>query len=172
MYDTLKDAKPVGKVHRFAFPESSWRHYERLAAFPRGLIPLGDAMCRFNPIHGQGMAVAIQEACVLRDLLERHAGGADPLGKLAPAYFAAIHPLLEGPWSTSAVPDFANPMTRGTPPQDLENSLRFEAGLLHLAARDAEVHELVLSVRYLIKPASVLHDPDLMRRVQMELADA
>jgi 2-polyprenyl-6-methoxyphenol hydroxylase-like FAD-dependent oxidoreductase len=172
IYDTLKNAKPVGKVHRYAFPESSWRHYEQLATFPRGLIPLGDAMCRFNPIHGQGMAVAIQEACVLKDLLERHAGGNDPLDGLGPDYFAAIKPLLAGPWAMSAVPDFANPMTRGTPPKDLENSLRFEAGLIHLAARDAEVHELMLAVRYLVKPASALHDPDLVRRVQMELADA
>ncbi len=171
IYDTLKNARPVGKVHRFSFPESSWRHYEQLADFPRGLIPLGDAICRFNPIHGQGMSVALQQACALRDLLER-AGDNDPLDGLAPAYFAAITPLIAGPWSMSAVPDFANPMTRGTPPKDLENSMRFEAGLIRLAAHDPKVHELMLSVRYLIKPASALHDPDLAQRVQMELADA
>jgi 2-polyprenyl-6-methoxyphenol hydroxylase-like FAD-dependent oxidoreductase len=172
IFDTLKNARPIGKVHRFSFPESSWRHYEQLAAFPRGLIPLGDAICCFNPIHGQGMSVALQQACALRDLLERHAGDNDPLEGLAPAYFAAITPLIAGPWSMSAVPDFTNPMTRGTPPKDLENSMRFEAGLMHLAARDAEVHELLMAVRHLIKPASALHDPDLVRRVQMELADA
>jgi 2-polyprenyl-6-methoxyphenol hydroxylase-like FAD-dependent oxidoreductase len=117
-----------------------------LQLFPRGLIPIGDAICRFNPIYGQGMAVAVQEACVLRDLLERHAGGDnDPLEGLAPAYFAAITPLIAAPWSMSAVPDFANPLTRGTPPKDLDNSLHFAAGLMHLAARDAEVHELVTS---------------------------
>jgi 2-polyprenyl-6-methoxyphenol hydroxylase-like FAD-dependent oxidoreductase len=171
IYDTLKNARPVGKVHRFSFPESSWRHYEQLAAFPRGLIPIGDAICRFNPIHGQGMSVALQQACVLKDLLGR-AGDSDPLEGLAPAYFAAVTPLIAGPWSMSAVPDFANPLTRGTPPQDMDNSMRFEAGLIRLAAQDPMVHELMLSVRYLIKPASALHDPDLARRIQMELADA
>jgi 2-polyprenyl-6-methoxyphenol hydroxylase-like FAD-dependent oxidoreductase len=172
IYDTLKNARPIGKVHRFSFPESSWRHYEELAAFPRGLIPIGDAICRFNPIHGQGMAVAVQEACALRDLLERHAGDNDPLEGLAPAYFAAITPLIAAPWSMSAVPDFANPLTRGTPPKDMDNLLRFEGGLMHLAARDAEVHELLMAVRHLIKPASALQDPDLVRRVQLETADA
>jgi hypothetical protein len=44
IYDTLKRAKPVGKVHRFGFAESSWRHYERVEAFPRGLLPIGDAI--------------------------------------------------------------------------------------------------------------------------------
>jgi 2-polyprenyl-6-methoxyphenol hydroxylase-like FAD-dependent oxidoreductase len=172
IYDALKYAKPIDRVHRFVFAESSWGHYEKLATFPRGLIPIGDAICRFNPIRGQGMAVAVQQACMLRDLLNRHSQDGDPLERLAPAYFAALKPLLAEIWSTSAVPDFANPLTRGTPPKDLENLLRFEAGLVHLAARDAEVHELMLSVRHLIKPPSALHDHDLVRLVQMELTNA
>jgi 2-polyprenyl-6-methoxyphenol hydroxylase-like FAD-dependent oxidoreductase len=172
IYNAIKDAKPVDKVHRFGFAESSWYHYEQLVAFPRGLLPLGDAICRFNPIYGQGMSIAAQEACMLKDLLERHAGDDDPLEELARAYFAAIKPLVAGSWSMSAVPDLANPLTRGTRPKDLDSSLRFQSGLTHLAARDAEVHELMLSVRYLIKPASAMWDPDLVRRVQMELADA
>jgi 2-polyprenyl-6-methoxyphenol hydroxylase-like FAD-dependent oxidoreductase len=173
IYDALKHAKPVDNVRRFGFAESSWRHYERLAAFPRGLIPIGDAICRLNPIHGQGMAVAAQQACVLKELLEDRAGDeSDPLGGLAAAYFAAITPLLAGSWSTSTVPDFVNPLTRGTPPKDLKDSLRFRSGLMRLAAHDAEVHELMLSVTQMIKPASALRDPDLVRRVQMESADA
>jgi 2-polyprenyl-6-methoxyphenol hydroxylase-like FAD-dependent oxidoreductase len=172
IYDVLKDARPLDKVNRFAFEESSWLRYEQLAAFPRGLIPIGDAICRFNPIHGQGMAVAVQQACVLRDSLDRYSRNSDPLEKLAPAYFAAIEPLLAQAWSSSAVPDFSNPLTRGTPPEDLENLLRFEAGLIHLAARDAGVHDLMSSVRNLIKPLSALQDPELVRLVQMELMNA
>jgi 2-polyprenyl-6-methoxyphenol hydroxylase-like FAD-dependent oxidoreductase len=172
IYDTLKHAKPVDKVHRFGFAESSWRHYERVEAFPRGLLPIGDAICRFNPIYGQGMTVAIQEACALKNLLATQAGHKDPLDGLAQAFFAAINPMVAGTWSMSAVPDFANPATRGQPPDDLENSLRFGEALMRLAARDAKVHELMLAVRHLITPAAALRDPDLVRRVQMEMADA
>ena len=117
------------------------------------------------------MSVALQEARALKDLLER-AGDNDPLEGLATAYFAAITPVIAGPWSMSAVPDFTNPMTRGTPPKDLQNSMRFEAGLIRLAAHDPKVHELMMSVRHLVTPASALHDPELTRRIQMELADA
>jgi 2-polyprenyl-6-methoxyphenol hydroxylase-like FAD-dependent oxidoreductase len=172
IYNTLKRAKPVGKVHRFGFTESSWRHYERLEAFPRGLLPIGDAICRFNPIYGQGMTVAVQEACILKGLLQTQAGKKDPLDGLARDYFAAISPLIAGTWSMSAVPDFANPATRGEPPDDLESSLRFGEALMRLAARDAKVHQLIIGVRHLMTPASALRDPDLVRRVQMEMADA
>jgi 2-polyprenyl-6-methoxyphenol hydroxylase-like FAD-dependent oxidoreductase len=172
LYDTVKDARPLDKVQRFVFAENSWRHFENLKIFPDGLLPLGDAICRFNPIYGQGMSVAILEAEILGRLLDARAGNRDPLAGLARSFLAAIHPLIEGTWSMSTVPDFANPATRGEPPKDIENSLRFSRGLVRLAVRDAAVHELMVAVRYLMKPASALRDPELVRRVQAELADA
>jgi 2-polyprenyl-6-methoxyphenol hydroxylase-like FAD-dependent oxidoreductase len=172
LYDTVKDAKPLDKVHRFVFAENLWRRYENLKTFPYGLLPLGDAICRFNPIYGQGMSIAILEAEILGDLLHARAENGDPLAGLAQSFLAAIHPLIEGTWSMSTAPDFANPATRGEPPKDIENSLRFSRGLLRLAARDAAIHELMLGVRYLMKPASALRDPEVLRRVQAELAVA
>jgi 2-polyprenyl-6-methoxyphenol hydroxylase-like FAD-dependent oxidoreductase len=172
IYDTLRHAKPLDKIHRFNFPESSWRHYERMDAFPRGLLPIGDAICRFNPIHGQGMAVAAKEAAILQDLLQTRTATSDPLDGLAPAFFAAVNPLIAAAWSMSAVPDFAHPETRGVAPDDLQDSLHFAKALMRLAARDPAVHELMFAARYLMKPPSVLRDPELVRRVQAEMADA
>jgi 2-polyprenyl-6-methoxyphenol hydroxylase-like FAD-dependent oxidoreductase len=63
VYDAIKHAKRLGAITRFGFPSSVRRHFERLEAFPRRLLPFGDAICRFNPIYGQGMSVAAQEAC-------------------------------------------------------------------------------------------------------------
>jgi hypothetical protein len=71
----------------------------------------------------------------------------------------------------SAVPDFANPLTRGEPPDDLDNSLRFGDALFRLAAREAEVHKVMMGARQLLNPASALREPDLVRRVQLEMAD-
>ncbi len=69
-HDAIARAKLVGDIARYNLPASVRRHFERLERSPRGLIPLGDSVCRFNPVFGQGMSVAAQEAVVLSNLLE------------------------------------------------------------------------------------------------------
>ena len=172
IYDAVKSAKPASEVVRFAFPESVWRHFERLDSFPRGLLPFGDVICRFNPIYGQGMSVAAKEACVLRDLLAVRSLERDPLEGLAQSFFAAIQEVLDTPWSSAAVSDFVYPETRGDRPADLENTLKFGQAMMVLAARDADVHKLRMEVMNLLKPRSVFHDPGLVARVRGVMAEA
>jgi 2-polyprenyl-6-methoxyphenol hydroxylase-like FAD-dependent oxidoreductase len=171
IYDAIRHARRQGEIVRFAFPASVWRHFERLDAFPRGLLPLGDGICRFNPIYSQGMSVAAQEACALRQLLSERAADADPLADLAPAYFAKIRPLIEAPWNMSAVPDLLYPQTRGERPADFENSVRFSGALARIAMRDPAVHRLMLEVLHLLRPPSVYQDPGLQELVRQELVE-
>jgi 2-polyprenyl-6-methoxyphenol hydroxylase-like FAD-dependent oxidoreductase len=132
IYNAISRAKPLDGVARYGFPESVRRHFERLDGFPRGLLPIGDAICRFNPVYGQGMSVAALEACLL--LLERLGGDRDPIAGLAPAFFAEVQALIETPWSV-AILDFAFPDTRGQRPADFETTLKFGIALTRLARR-------------------------------------
>ena len=165
IYNAIKHAKRQGEVVRFGFPESVCRHFERLPTFPRGLLPLGDAVCRFNPIYGQGMSVAAQEARALGHLLATRAAEPDPLDGLAPAFFAEAAALIETPWAGSVIPDFVYPDTRGERPADFEVAIKFGLALRTLAARDPAVHRLVTEVAHLLKPRSVYRDPELVQRV-------
>ncbi|MCW7536618.1 hypothetical protein OOT46_01945 [Aquabacterium sp. A7-Y] len=169
IYNAIRDAKRIGNVARYAFPQSVRRHFEHVRAFPRGLLPIGDAVCRFNPVYGQGMSVAAQEAVALRDLLTRLARRSDPLAKLAPAFFAELQSLLEAPWALAAIPDFVFPETIGRRPPDLKRHLKFAAALMRLAAREPAVHKLTVEVQHLLKPRSVYRRPLLMARVLMEM---
>ncbi len=164
VHDAIKRARRVGEIVRFLLPASVRRHFEQLARFPRGLITIGDAICRFNPVFGQGMSVAGQEAVVLNRLLEARTGSSDPLDGLAQEYFGAIQGILASPWAV-AESDFVYPQTRGHRPADLEQRMKYRSALTKLAAEDASVHKLLMQVRHLLQPQSALLDQPIRSRV-------
>jgi 2-polyprenyl-6-methoxyphenol hydroxylase-like FAD-dependent oxidoreductase len=165
LYDAIRSAKRLGDIVRYRFPESIHRHYERLERFPSGLLLLGDAVCRFNPVWGQGMSVAAQEACALSRLIAERAGEHEPLDGLAQAFFAETAALIATPWAQAVIPDFIHPKTRGERPADFEQSIELAIAMTKLAARDPAVHRLTAEVGSLLKPRSVYLDPELGRRV-------
>jgi 2-polyprenyl-6-methoxyphenol hydroxylase-like FAD-dependent oxidoreductase len=164
IYDAIKNAVPVGPIYRFGFPCSIRRRFEALEHFPDHLLPLGDAICRFNPAFGQGMSVAAQEAGALRRLVEARMSNTDPLKGLARPFFAAVQDFLAAPWVT-AESDFVFEKTRGQRPNDFRERMNFNSALLRLAAEDAAVHQIMSEVTHLVRPSSALRDPQIVDRV-------
>lgn len=70
VYEVLKDAKPISDVYSYRIKGSRWRHYEKLTRRPENFILVGDSVCAFNPIYGQGITVAAMEAVELDALLK------------------------------------------------------------------------------------------------------
>jgi 2-polyprenyl-6-methoxyphenol hydroxylase-like FAD-dependent oxidoreductase len=160
IYDAVRDARPLTDIVRYQLPCSTRRHFERLEAFPAGLLVIGDALCRFNPVFGQGMSVAAQEAVILERLLAEGV----PKERLARDFFAAIQDTIATPWGV-AVSDFVYPATRGVRPADLAQRLQYGMALTRLAAADPEVHRLTVEVSQLLKPQAALREPALVARV-------
>jgi 2-polyprenyl-6-methoxyphenol hydroxylase-like FAD-dependent oxidoreductase len=167
LFNAIKEGKQNAKISHYRFPESTWRHFAKLDGFPRGLIPIADAICRFNPAYGQGMSVAVKEASALARLLQMRFSG-DPLAELAKNFLAEAESIIEAPWTLAALPDFVYPQTTGNRPADLDDSLKRQMALNRLAVRDPVVHKLLLEVHHLLKPISVLNDPDLLARAMTE----
>jgi 2-polyprenyl-6-methoxyphenol hydroxylase-like FAD-dependent oxidoreductase len=160
IYDAVRDARPLTDIVRYQLPCSTRRHFERLESFPAGLLAIGDALCRFNPVFGQGMSVAAQEAVILDRLLAEDV----PMERLARDFFAAIQDTIATPWGV-AVSDFVYPATRGVRPADLAQRLQYGMALTKLAAADPEVHRLTAEVSQLLKPQAALREPALAARV-------
>jgi 2-polyprenyl-6-methoxyphenol hydroxylase-like FAD-dependent oxidoreductase len=164
IFNAIQKAERITPITRYRFSGSARVHWERLSSLPRGLLLLGDAACHFNPLFGQGMTAAAQQAVVLKRLLAAAIDESDPLAWLQSIYFKKLAEVLEAPWSV-AVSDLIYPETTGTRPEMFERSMQFAAGLLRLAVQDPEIHRLVMEVQQLLKSPSVYNDPELHRRI-------
>jgi 2-polyprenyl-6-methoxyphenol hydroxylase-like FAD-dependent oxidoreductase len=170
--NALRYAQPPYGIRHYRFPVSSWKHFERLPRLPRGVLPVADALCRFNPIHGQGMSSAAKQARLLQDVLGRVVAEPDPIVAVQAGFMAAVASVLETPWNMSTSADLAFPATRGERPANFEEAQQFEAALFRAVVADPLVHRAMMEVGQLLQPQSRLQKPDIMRRIEAVSAKA
>ena len=168
--DAIGPARMIAGVDRFRFPESRLRHFDRLDAFPGGLLPIGDAICRFNPIFGQGMSVAVLEAHALGQLLATIARDGGDIAHAWRPFFLRVAEVVDAPWALAVVPDFVFPRTVSARPADLAASLRFGAAVTRATARHPDIHKLAGEVQHLLRPRRALMDPHVLERIMAEMA--
>jgi len=165
LYNLIKDAERVTDITHYRYPTSILRHYERLSAFPEGLLGLGDALCSFNPVYGQGMSSAALQVQALQQLLTERATGEHGLEGLAWAFFPKVAEVIATPWTLAANQDFAYPQTTGERPPGLAERREYLAALDALTVEDVELQRLLFEVYNLAKPRSLLNEEPLRRRV-------
>jgi 2-polyprenyl-6-methoxyphenol hydroxylase-like FAD-dependent oxidoreductase len=159
LYAVIKDAQPVGEPVAHKIPSNLRRHYERLNRFPSGYLVMGDALCSFNPIYGQGMSVAALEARALHNCLAR--GEA----RLAQRFFRQAGKIIDIPWSTAVGNDLRFPAVEGTRTR-MTRFVNWYVGKLHHAAHhDAEVSVAFLKVVNLLASPPSIMQPAIMWRV-------
>jgi 2-polyprenyl-6-methoxyphenol hydroxylase-like FAD-dependent oxidoreductase len=104
----LEGAEPLSPVVRYHFAGSLRRRYERVEALPDGLIALGDAVCSFNPVYGQGMSIAALEAEHLALTLDKAEGrGLEP--GFAGRWFRDLAPIVDRAWRGVSLEDLRFP---------------------------------------------------------------
>jgi 2-polyprenyl-6-methoxyphenol hydroxylase-like FAD-dependent oxidoreductase len=172
VYNALRYAEAPEGIRHYRFPVSTWKHFERLPRLPRGVLPVADAFCRFNPIHGQGMSSAAKQARLLEDVLHRAADEPNPIAALQSGFMAEVASVLETPWTMSTSADLAFPQTRGQWPDNFAEAREFEAALFRAAVSDPAVHRAMIEVAHLLQPQSRLQEPDIMRRIEAVPAKA
>src|SRR6266403_1393629 len=166
IFGALRHAKPLEGIRHHGFPASVWKHFERLRRLPRGVLPIADALCRFNPIHGQGMSSAAKQARLLQDVLSRAAAKPDPIAALQAGFMADVASVLETLLNMSTSADLAFPKTRGERPENFEKGREFEAALFRAVVADPVVHRAMIEVGQLLQPHDLFHEPHIMERIE------
>jgi 2-polyprenyl-6-methoxyphenol hydroxylase-like FAD-dependent oxidoreductase len=154
----LRSAQPLEDVAIFRNTVGIWRRYDRMPAFPAGLLVIGDALCSLNPIYGQGMTMAALEALALQDYLRD--------GREEPHRFFRAAAKHIGPvWAMNQANDRVPSSVGGR--RSVRN--RLMTSIMNNALKAAE-NDIVLTERFsrvnnLIDPPTRLQDPALIARV-------
>jgi hypothetical protein len=152
-------AEPLSEFLSYRFPASQRCRYERLTRFPNGFLVFGDAICSFNPVYGQGMTVAAQEAAALDACLRQ---GSD---NLAQRFFKAAARVVDVPWDIAVGNDLRHPAVQGARPA-MVRFINWYIGKLHLAAQHDEIlTNAFLRVANLVAAPPTLLSPAVVWRV-------
>lgn len=154
--DIVEASTPIGTPATHRFPSSRRRRVERLRRFPLGWVLLGDAVCSFNPIYGQGMTSAAQQAAVLGESLDR-VGAVDRT--FARRYFRAAGRIVSVPWSIAVGGDYAYEGTTGEKPFGTDTLNRYMDRVTVAAQHDDAVAIRVNEVIALVRPPASLLAP-------------
>jgi 2-polyprenyl-6-methoxyphenol hydroxylase-like FAD-dependent oxidoreductase len=159
--EAVRAAEPVGQVAQHRFPSSRWRRYDKARRFPQGLLVVGDAVCSFNPVYGQGMTVAALEALALHDCLSR---GAD---RLAPRFFRSTARPIGQAWQLAVGGDLSLPEVDGTPPLATRLLNGYIDRILIAAEYDTTVFEQFVKVVWLVDSPTRLLRLSMIRRAAL-----
>ncbi|OBK95600.1 hypothetical protein A5652_08280 [Mycobacterium sp. 1165178.9] len=155
----VRAAERIGPMTRYRVASNRWRRYDKMRRLPDGLIVVGDAICSFNPVYGQGMTMAALDAVVLRDCLrddDRH---------LPRRFYHDSAKNIAVAWRTAVGADLALPQVAGPRPISVRISNAFLERVMIAAQTETSVAEQFLRVVGMIdSPASLLR-PAMMLRI-------
>jgi 2-polyprenyl-6-methoxyphenol hydroxylase-like FAD-dependent oxidoreductase len=159
VYELVKGAKPLSDVVTYRFSANQRRHYEKMKRWPDGYLVIGDAMCSFNPIYGQGMSVSALEAQALGECL---AAGDE---RLSHRFFTRASRIADIPWTIATGEDLRYPQVEGQRPPGHALINRYMERVHHAATHDATVCRRFFEVANLLAPPTAVMAPAIMGRV-------
>jgi 2-polyprenyl-6-methoxyphenol hydroxylase-like FAD-dependent oxidoreductase len=161
--DIFGHEAPVGPIITHRFPSSQWRHFEKVRSHPAGFVALGDAICSFNPVYGQGMSSAARQALALRVSLANT--GWDSPDQPTRFYKAAAQ-VIANPWAIAVGGDFGYPETTGPKPPMVDAINRYVKKAVIAAQYDSDVATALFEVQNLMAPPPSLMNPPMFLKVR------
>ncbi|NEA33585.1 FAD-dependent monooxygenase [Streptomyces sp. SID13031] len=161
IYESVCEAEPIDDAVTYRFPASVRRRYELLTRFPEALLVIGDAVCSFNPVYAQGMAVAAIESRILAEQLAR-----TPVPPPR-EFFAEISRQVDSPWDFAATADLGYAGVEGNRTAKVRMINAYIARLQRAAVHDASLTNAFMRVAGLIdEPTALLRPGKILRTLR------
>ena len=129
IYDVISARRAADRRRHVRVSVEPAAPVRRLTRFPENYLVMGDALCSFNPLYGQGMSVATLEGAGAARCLEQSAS----LRRSVAAVLQGGGTIIASPWMIAVGADFAFEGVTGAKPAgtDLVN---WYIGEVHKAA--------------------------------------
>jgi 2-polyprenyl-6-methoxyphenol hydroxylase-like FAD-dependent oxidoreductase len=160
--DVMACSEPLSQTFTHRFPANQRRHVESMRHFPIGWVLLGDAVCSYDPIYGQGMTAAAQQADALGKVLDDAGAVNRPFAR---AYFRAVARIVGVPWSIAVGGDFTYEETSGKKPFATDVLNRYMGRVVKAGQCDERVVIRLNEVVALVRKPQTLMSPAFVLRV-------
>ena len=168
IYDAIRTAEPVSPIKTHRATENRLRHFDRVHQLPENFLLLGDAVCAFNPVYGQGMTIASLGALTLRKCL-REQERLHPEGNLtglSRRFQKQLAQIVKAPWLLATGEDYRYRETDGAGPTLMTKFMhRYMEHVFHLTTRSVPVRKVLLEAFNLLVPPTTLFQPQVLFRV-------
>ncbi|WP_151971737.1 hypothetical protein [Candidatus Uabimicrobium amorphum] len=156
-YEAIRDAQPLSRIYCYRNTESRLRHFTQLKKLPGNLVCLGDSVCAFNPVYGQGMTVSALAVQELDNCLRKNFSQSTQLSK---SFYKKLHRANFMPWLIASSED--NRIAANNKSFSSKVIHSFFDRVLHTATQKPSVHQAFLEVLHMTKPAHSLIYPKIL----------
>ena len=167
IYDAICVAEPASPIKTHRATQNRLRRYERAKAMPENFLLLGDSVCAFNPVYGQGMTTAALGVKLLDKCLREQNGN---LKRLSRRFQKRLAKINEAPWLLAIGEDYRYPETVGGSPGVMTRFMhRYMDHVVQLSTQSVVVRKVLLrAFNMLIAPAA-LFQPRVLLRVLLQV---
>jgi flavin-dependent dehydrogenase len=163
--EILNQAEQISEIQSFRGTQNIWRHYEKMPSYPNGLLVLGDALCAFNPLHGQGLTLIARSAQLLDQRLQQ-GKKTHYSNKWAQANYRKLNRIFLSAWMFAISEDMRWPDTIGRKVDwKLKLAYRFTDKLLATSQYSKYVTQACLAVANMVRSPVSLISPGILLRM-------
>ncbi|SDZ81960.1 2-polyprenyl-6-methoxyphenol hydroxylase [Thalassobacillus cyri] len=162
LYHELKYATALSSTSTFRVPNITWRRVDKVKNMPKGLLMIGDTVCRIDPFFGQGMSIAVLEALALKKLLTNQS---KPTQNIIDRFHQDAGKIISPIWNMVITEDFRYPDTIGKKPAGLSFQQWYAKNIFLLSSENKDVYHAFIRVMHLLGPTSTLMHPGIIKRM-------